>query len=271
MRTTIAHSIILVGNMQKFNAFSLIILLTCVSGTITKDFRIVNGKNALIEDFPFQLSLRVRTIHICGASILNDAWAITAAHCVHDVLHKPREITLRMGSKYRTKDGLIIRVMQIYCHPSYNADTMNFDVALLKVREKSFRRVDLHVEPIKLPTFSAKIPINKAATVSGWGHQSSSLHILSTELKYTTVYTIDQTSCNESLSEHGGITNAMFCASARNTDACQGDSGGPIQADGVLIGVVSWGVGCADPYYPGVYTRLSYTPIRSWIKLLTKL
>lgn len=63
----------------------------------------------------------------------------------------------------------------------------------------------------------------------------------------------------------------MFCAAARSTDACQGDSGGPIQINGILVGVVSWGVGCADPYYPGVYTRLAYAPIRFWIKLLTKL
>lgn len=67
------------------------------------------------------------------------------------------------------------------------------------------------------------------------------------------------------------INFSMFCAAARNTDACQGDSGGPIQIDGLLVGVVSWGVGCADPYYPGVYTRLAYAPIRFWIKLLTKL
>jgi len=63
----------------------------------------------------------------------------------------------------------------------------------------------------------------------------------------------------------------MFCAAAFRTDACQGDSGGPIKVNNVLIGLVSWGVGCADPHYPGVYTRLAYPPIRRWIKLHTKL
>lgn len=63
----------------------------------------------------------------------------------------------------------------------------------------------------------------------------------------------------------------MFCAAAHFTDACQGDSGGPIQMNGTLIGVVSWGVGCADPFFPGVYTRLAYPPIRYWIKIFTKL
>ncbi len=70
-----------------------------------------------------------------------------------------------------------------------------------------------------------------------------------------------------------GVTPNMFCAQAtlsgnRIVDSCSGDSGGPIFAecangDVVLVGVVSWGVGCAEAEYPGVYTRLSmYT---SWL------
>ena len=47
-------------------------------------------------------------------------------------------------------------------------------------------------------------------------------------------------------------------------DSCQGDSGGPmvvLAADGetyLQCGIVSWGSGCADPGYPGVYTKVSY-------------
>ncbi|KAM7360669.1 trypsin beta [Cochliomyia hominivorax] len=248
-----------------------LILLIPINYSEAGQYRIVNGKNANIEDFPFQLSLRRQTIHICGAAVLNGNWAITAAHCVHDVEHIPTFITLRMGSRWRSREGVIIPVKQIHSHPSYNPDNMNFDVALLRVRENSFERYDLHVRSIKLPQLSAKIYDNTAATVSGWGYQSSNNYLLTSELKYTTVYIVNQQKCHESLRTHGGITNAMFCAAARNTDACQGDSGGPIQIDGILVGVVSWGVGCADPYYPGVYTRLSYAPIRFWIKLLTKL
>lgn len=164
--------------------------------------------NIFLAIFVVKLSLRLKTIHICGASILADIWAITAAHCVHDVENTPREISLRMGSKWRTKYGVVVPVIQIHSHPNYNPDTMNFDVALLKMREKTFSRMDLPISSIKLPFLSSKLDDNAAATVSGWGHQSASEHNLSNELKYTMVYTVNQDKCQDNLAMHGGITNA---------------------------------------------------------------
>lgn len=63
----------------------------------------------------------------------------------------------------------------------------------------------------------------------------------------------------------------MFCASGGDKDACQGDSGGPLMQDNILIGIVSWGVECGDPKYPGVYSKLSFRGIRTWIKVVSKL
>ena len=88
-------------------------------------------------------------------------------------------------------------------------------------------------------------------------------------LKYVRVPAISNTACN---SDYGGsITDAMICAGypgVGGKDACQGDSGGPfICNDGgkaVLAGVVSWGYGCADAAYPGVYARTTY--VLDWIK-----
>lgn len=60
------------------------------------------------------------------------------------------------------------------------------------------------------------------------------------------------------------VTDRMICAGYKEggIDACQGDSGGPLVADNTLVGVVSWGKGCAT--YPGVYARVS--SVRYWIR-----
>ena len=65
--------------------------------------------------------------------------------------------------------------------------------------------------------------------------------------------------CNNAYEAYGGITENMICAAALGggKDACQGDSGGPLVVDGKLVGIVSWGVGCALPLYPGVYSNVA--------------
>lgn len=61
---------------------------------------------------------------------------------------------------------------------------------------------------------------------------------------------------------------SMLCAGVMADpvkDTCQGDSGGPLAVNNAgewtLAGITSWGYACADPDYPGVYTRVTtYTP-----------
>lgn len=61
----------------------------------------------------------------------------------------------------------------------------------------------------------------------------------------------------------------MFCANAKGSDACQGDSGGPAVINNKLAGVVSFGLDCGDPNFPGIYTRV--VNYRKWIAEQTKL
>lgn len=79
---------------------------------------------------------------------------------------------------------------------------------------------------------------------------------------------VNQDYCN---SQYGGrITPQMICAGFQEggKDTCFGDSGGPLtcQQNGEkqLVGIVSFGRGCARPNYPGVYVRL--TAVRDWIQ-----
>lgn len=78
-------------------------------------------------------------------------------------------------------------------------------------------------------------------------------HLHHVEVKY-----VDPCNCTEAYPDL--INESMMCASDVGKDACQGDSGGPLfdEENNILVGVVSWGLGCAEPFYPGVYSRIAH-------------
>ncbi|PSN49650.1 hypothetical protein C0J52_14795 [Blattella germanica] len=106
---------------------------------------------------------------------------------------------------------------------------------------------------------SSEPSVGQVATVSGWGTTSSGGSSLPTVLQVVQVPIVDRQQCSSAYSQYGGITARMICAAVENggKDSCQGDSGKPLVADGRLTGVVSWGVGCGSPGYPGVYANVA--------------
>merc|ERR1719401_2879100 len=114
---------------------------------------------------------------------------------------------------------------------------------------------------------------------TGWGTTSPG-GVLASKLREAQIELVEEDRCSTSyLLEN--ITRGMLCAQGtckaahlggEVQDACQGDSGGPLVCEGrsgfnrsyFLEGVVSWGYGCADPDYPGVYSRV--TESLEWIK-----
>ena len=92
--------------------------------------------------------------------------------------------------------------------------------------------------------------------VIGFGSLSSGGNVAS-ELRHVELAFVPRNTCNSNY--NGGISDVMMCAADPGQDSCQGDSGGPLydQANNALVGVVSWGFGCADPNYPGVYAQVS--------------
>jgi len=103
-------------------------------------------------------------------------------------------------------------------------------------------------------------------TTIGWGLTSES-GSLSASLREVNVAVVSRTTCAADYSGEATLTTRMFCAAASGKDSCSGDSGGPIinTSSKVLLGGVSWGFGCAEAAYPGVYSSYGNSELNSFI------
>jgi trypsin len=227
--------------------------------------QIVGGVIVTPNELPWQALLYIGG-YMCGGSLIDEEWVLTAAHCVEGMtagqatvylgLHDRQSLNATANPYLQTR-----AVSQIIAHASYNPSTTDYDVALLRLAIP----VDLTtgVAPVTLATQPQHATLyNKDTmlTVSGWGTISSG-GSTSRYLRKVNVPVVSNADCNTMYG--GGITARMMCAGDTvngGEDSCQGDSGGPIfvQQNGsfVQVGIVSWGTGCADKDYPGVYTNV---------------
>src|SRR5262245_3279344 len=227
--------------------------------------RIVGGVDTTIRQHPWQVALQVRdgaNWVLCGGSLIADRWVVTAAHCFSQRT-SPRDVKLKAGTtNYRT-DGTWIDVERIVLHDNYDAKTQENDIALVKVSASTSGRT------IRLAVATEPLREMQWLEVTGWGALSEG-GSASPKLQKVQVPFVSNATCNKPGAYHDHIKPGMMCAGSRDggIDACQGDSGGPLvkrtESGPVLVGVVSFGEGCARKLKYGVYTRVSY--YRSWIE-----
>jgi hypothetical protein len=218
--------------------------------------RIVGGQDADAREFQYQVFLHGGG-YTCGGVLIADRFVLTAAHCgdYMDMVIIGAH-TLNNKEECRETRTVVRRVD----YPTYNNPTYAQDIALLELDAPS------EYTPIKLFTHQPDLENLEAAgtmlTVSGWGRLSDGGPAANV-LQKAQVPVISNAECQAKYPEET-ITDSMFCAAypGGGVDACQGDSGGPIVGvdslgDYYLVGLVSWGYGCARATRPGVYTRVS--------------
>ncbi|XP_063701065.1 trypsin-1-like [Culicoides brevitarsis] len=223
--------------------------------------RIVGGVVSDIKDFPYQVSLQDGSRHFCGGSIISKKWILSAAHCMEQMTAS--RLKVRVGSSFHKSDGKVVKVVKIVSHPSYNKRTIDYDYALVELAEEL--EFNTSVQSVDLPAQNEELVAGANCVVSGWGNTQSSLES-NAQLRSVVVPVISREDCAKDYDGFNPITDRMVCAGFRTggKDACQGDSGGPFVHNKVLVGVVSWGKGCADKNYPGVYSNVAN--VRDWIK-----
>ncbi|XP_063545386.1 vitellin-degrading protease-like [Cydia strobilella] len=225
-----------------------------------ENVKIVGGEEINISEAPFQVSMVYRGRHSCGGAIIAEDMVLTAAHCV--IGSSPTDYHIRVGSSSSKEGGLLVPVADLIYHPSFSYTKMDSDIALLRLSTPL--EFSDTVKSIKMMEDGEEIDDGAITEVSGWGNTKEGGGSPST-LQKVLVPVVNEQVCRSAYSPLYVITPRMLCAGvpAGGKDACQGDSGGPLVHDGKLAGVVSWGIGCARPTYPGVYAKVS--ALRTWV------
>lgn len=241
--------------------------------------RILGGKNANMGEIPWHLL--IKEPRRGGASLINDRWAVTAAHVVEALT----DTSLRLygglidGKTADTAPNVVVMDSEkIIIHPDYIKgieEPINFDNDIALIRLASRVNLGPNLLPICLPEANRGFLENEQGTVSGWGTMGRDS--VSRMLKFTQIGVYSLTECENTpytpnTNKRMLFTNNMFCAGATGKDSCEKDSGGPfvspMLAEGrepyYLTGIVSWGPPCRERQYKGYYTKVeNYV---DWIK-----
>ena len=235
---------------------------------------VVGGSDAAPGEFPSVAEITFGVFG-CTGTLIDPTHVLSAGHCgsatgalVGSPIAWPTPlIDVRIGSN-KTGEGERVPVSSVAISPEY-----------LGLSDRN----DLSILTLSRPSVHAPTPVAGAgersiwnpgvlATIAGWGDTTGNSDFSDTLQKAQVPITTDAY-CRDAYGENDGLTGGfdaetMVCAGypEGGVDTCQGDSGGPLFASGRVVGVTSWGAGCAEPGFPGVYARVADTKLRTWVE-----
>ncbi|HEX6341918.1 serine protease [Umezawaea sp.] len=236
---------------------SFVAAITAVFASATPAHAVVGGTEA--PDTPWAVALTDANGRLfCGGALVAPDRVVTAAHCLTEQLaltkrdRSPQAIRVVAGRSDLRAGGPSVRVAGVWKHPDFREVTKGDDVAVLTLSEP----LPQATVPLVDAGDTASYAPGTGATVLGWGRTAEGAEPSPT-LRQVDVPVVSDADCGRAVPRFR--PDGMVCAGLPEggKDACEGDSGGPMVVRGRLVGVVSYGTGCARPGEPGVYTRLA--------------
>lgn len=261
-----------------FSLIYFIVTSTTIQYQNSSTTRIIGGNAIDIENVPFIVRIyrQYSNSGHCGAALISPTNIITAAHCVTN----SETYTVGVYTNTRLKSDSnnyceeLIDTSSVHIHPQ-NTHFMIHDIAILTLSRTPRCLLTRNTISGPMPIIldngnywpaSTSIPHVTSGTVAGWGVDNYQHGTTSATLHAADIYLYSRTQCNNwyrPLMNGDDLSMTNGCAGIYEggLDACTGDSGGPLyileRNVPILVGIVSWGYGCALPGYPGVYTLIS--------------
>ncbi|XP_045514941.1 transmembrane protease serine 9-like [Pieris brassicae] len=243
----------------------------CSCGERNEELRVVGGTGSSVNAFPWIARLIYHQSFGCGASLINDRYVVSAAHCVKGFMWFMFRVKFGEHNRCESKAMPEMRyIVKIIAH-NFTLTELTNDITLLRLNKP----VDYSyaIRPVCIPPMESKTKTyaGEMATVAGWGAMGETGN-WSCSLLEAQIPVLSEQECWSTSYNKSKIRDVMLCAgfpATAHKDACTGDSGGPLIAENHehtydLIGIVSWGYGCARKGFPGIYTRV--TKFLDWIR-----
>jgi trypsin len=233
---------------------------------------IVGGTPTTTDQEPWVVALSSRTRfgaarsgQFCGGVAVGPRTVITAAHCfgqealgVSDWQQLPDLRVIQGRTDLTGVAGEELKLSQVWVNPAFDPSTNAGDVAVITLDQALPSGAAIAMAQ---PSDTQLYQDGAQAEVFGWG-DTTGRGDYADSLRSAAVTVFPDTTCEKAYpgsTDGTYVKSTMMCAGATGggRDACQGDSGGPLVVAGRLVGLVSWGSGCAQAAFPGVYTRIS--------------
>uniref|UniRef100_A0A4X2KYK0 Peptidase S1 domain-containing protein n=1 Tax=Vombatus ursinus TaxID=29139 RepID=A0A4X2KYK0_VOMUR len=248
------------------NFFSPVVSFYTVCGKPQFSGKVMGGQLAPEKKWPWQVSLWYRGLFICGGSLIDYKWVLTATHCFQKSTD-PNAYKIFLGNNKLQKENghsFQVSVRKIFSHPNFKKNhPFESDIALLEL--KSSVASSPYILPICLPAPGLYYE-RKSCWITGWG----TLTETEIYLQEANIPVIDNHTCSSfyGVPIEGNviyeIKEDMLCAGdiINQRAICVGDSGSPLVCEfsetWIQVGIASWGMACVPPVSPSVFSRVSY-------------